>query len=109
MPNIDIKAILQSEIDALKQISVSHLPEITGAVSQYLILNTERLEALASGDFDTEYIEQRLSEEGDIIKGQLSSFEVFGQMIAKDAQDQTLTTIITTILSVIAQFIASSK
>lgn len=105
MPTIDIKAILDAEIAALKAASIPNLVEATGAVSYYLIQNTELLNELISGEFEPEYVTDRLSEEPDIIKAQLASIEVFGQMLAKDAQDTTIQTIITTILAVLGQYL----
>lgn len=108
MPQINIKELLDASVDALKQAALPHIPEAAGALSFYIIQNSERLAGLADPDLDPEYVKERLALEGDILTSQLASFEVFGQRLAKDAQDATVQSIITTFLTILTKFITAA-
>lgn len=108
MADINFKEILNAGIEALKQAGVSHIPEVSGALSFYIIQNSDRLTGLADPALDPDYVKERLALEGDILASQLASFEVFAQRIAKDAQDTTIQTIITTFLSILTKFLTAA-
>ncbi len=101
----DPKELLDQFKKQLEAIAINHIPVVLEATQSYLDEATDRLEQLSEGDFESEYIKDRLAEEGDIFKEELISYEVFGEMIAKDTQDTTITTIITTLLSILGQLI----
>lgn len=108
MATFDYKEILQELKTNLEAVGISHIPEVTGATAAYLINSTERLQGLAEGGFDGDYIKSRLAEEGDILKAELASYEIFGQMLAQDAQSTTIQTIITNVLNVITALIINN-
>ncbi len=103
----DPKELLNQFKTQLEAIAISHIPEVLEATQSYLDDATERLTELAEGDFDADYIKDRLAEEGDIFKEELISYEVFGEMIAKDEQDSTIATIISTLVTVLAGLISN--
>ncbi len=105
---ISIKDIIQASEEALKQAAIPHVPEATGALSYYLVNNSQLLTDLMDEELSAEFRDSRLKEFPEILKAQLATFEVFGQMLAKDTQNATVQTIITTFISVIAQFITKA-
>jgi len=103
----DPKELLAEYEKQLKLIAVDHIPEVLEATESYVDGGLDRITALAEGDFPKDYIDDRLKEEGDIFKEELLSYEVFGEMIAKDVQDATIATIVTTLTTVLAALITN--
>ena len=103
--NFDPKELLNQFKTQLEAIAIDHIPVVLEATQSYLDEATDRLTQLAEGDFESDYIKDRLAEEGDIFKEELISYEVFGEMIAKDAQDSTIATIISTLLTIVSGLI----
>lgn len=92
----------------LKQLAISNVPAITNATQTYLNDATERLTTLANTyaeDQDNDFLELKLKEESPIFENILASYEIMGEQVAEDAKQQTLQTILTTILNAIAGMI----
>lgn len=109
MQTIDINALYLAIKSQLTSLAIEKTPELLAALQESTDNAQNRLlplqAAWAAGDVDDEFVLKQLSDEGNVLNAELLSYSVFGQSVAQEARDQTIQTIVTTILAILMQVI----